>query len=335
MTTNDSTLEAGSIRGGSILTLDKDLVRSTQGMELLEDFSVRFLAIRPHHRHGNTAGREQDLWDGFLLTHPLTSQLLNMVTIPLRHYLRFTGDDWRVLVHSPTTLDIGSSKYECQLDDATFGELVARIGSIDEERPYKAFDIPLLRAYERLALTLKVAARWKLAAAEKAASEPADPNELDLLGTESTEVSPGSVVIFKDGHFANHPLFELIELLPFRFLAVERMSETENSVDRPQYWKGYLIAPPIAQGTIRGSTRSLYALLRNNALRDWTIVTSRPTALNVAGGEVIGCISAKALRLLHENSLKVPLRVKKGTYSRYPRLASKLWFEARWSGAIE
>ena len=143
----------------------------------------------------------------------------------------------------------------------------------------------------------------------------------DAIGT--SEVVPRSVIQFKEGHFAKcfHEIW--IDRLPFRFLALEKMGTTEKLGADHRVWLGFLIAPPVAKGTLSGRTMSGYGLLRLETMRDWTVIASRLSAIDVSGCEVLGHLSTKSLEIA-QAAIRQRGTGKRGLSKAYDHLAFRL-----------
>ncbi len=316
MVTIDSAQD-GVVRSGSILSFDKRLYETTRGLENLEHLPIRFLAVNPHQGTVRAGVGRQNLWDGYLIVHPLASPHLLDVTIPLD--IR-APSDWRLLVSCPTTVDVTLGVIREPLNGQQVTELIVRASAFNGRSTYITGGNSLLSAYRSLAIAMKVKARWRGEADFMAAfdEERTEHESNDAIGT--SEVVPGSVVQFKEDHFAKcfHAL--LIDRLPFRFLALEKMGTTEKLGADHRVWLGFLIAPPVAKGTMSGRTLSMYGLLRLEAMRDWTIIASRLSAIDVSGCEVLGQLSTKSLELA-QAAIRQRGAGKRGLSTAYPRLA--------------
>ncbi len=322
MAPKDSAQELRAVRSGSILSFEKSLYESTSGLEDLEHLPIRFLAVTPHQGTVSAGVERQNLWDGYLIVHPLASPQLLDVTISL-DIRASPGLDWRLLVSCPTTVDVTLGAIKEHLRGQQLTELIVRATAFSGRSVYKTCGNSLLSAYQSLAIAMKVKARWRGEADLMAAfeEERTEHESNDVVGT--SEVVPGSVLQFKEDHFAKcfHAIW--IDRLPFRFLALEKMGTTEKLGIDHRVWLGFLIAPPVAKGTLSGRTLSMYGLLRLEAMRDWTIIASRLSAIDVSGCEVLGQLSDKALEIA-QAAIRQRGAGKRGLSKAYDHLALRL-----------
>lgn len=128
--------------------------------ELMEALPLRFLAMEQNTSVKRRENDTRNLWDGYLLAHPLTKGRVGDNAISLFYFNRVSNLlDWQVLTDCPTTLDVSTGTIELQLSEESLKNLHERINN--KERGKKTENsVEMLKHYRRLAMRLKVNASW-------------------------------------------------------------------------------------------------------------------------------------------------------------------------------
>ena len=142
---------------GSVFRFSDNLLPDK--IEMFDSLPFRFLAVARNLKKTKMEGQKKDLWDGFLLAHPLTKGRVGQNVISLFDCLSETSIfDWQILLQCPTTMDINKGEKVLQLSRKSIDKLALQIDKKNPRDSKTEMSLPILQAYIRFSLTLRASA---------------------------------------------------------------------------------------------------------------------------------------------------------------------------------